>query len=447
MSIEQAEHLTKPQSQPSHAPKAAPVIIVNPEGHDVVAIHAATTPCSNGPGKADAAASAASAAGASGSRAPSNTHPATRAEKPRILLVDDEPHVVAALALRLERDFDVTTATSPFDALALVRERSFHAIVSDLRMPNMNGVTLLEAVKKISPSTARLLLTGQGDVESAAAAINNASVHVFLMKPCVATRVGDSIRKAMASNNGIDSETLAELGRKAALGGFAGSIGHEMANLVAALSGSLASVRESLATGAQLSDEDMSILDLVNMRLQGHVNQLKDLSKPKPLAITDVDVAGLVVQTVGIMQRVGMLRTARVRTELPTLTAIAKIDRASVEGVLMNLFKNAAEAIDTRIANQMSEGRLPDEGRIDVVVRVDESRVWVEVHDNGCGIASDRLPRLFEPFRSTKGQRGNGLGLGIVRTTLERQRGAITVTSTLDVGTRFVIELPRSVDA
>lgn len=100
----------------------------------------------------------------------------------KILIVDDEPFVAKALA-RLLRGYDCTTCSAPEDALALISGQTFHLIISDYQMPNMDGVSLLTASKKLQPTAIRILLTGFADKQGMERAINNAEVFRFIDKP------------------------------------------------------------------------------------------------------------------------------------------------------------------------------------------------------------------------------------------------------------------------
>ena len=105
--------------------------------------------------------------------------------RPRILIVDDEVLVLDALQRQLRTHFDVTVASEPKEALKLVVSKGpYAAVVSDLRMPGMDGVALLYCIRKLSPDTVRVLLTGYADVEAAISAVNEGNVFRFLSKPC-----------------------------------------------------------------------------------------------------------------------------------------------------------------------------------------------------------------------------------------------------------------------
>jgi CheY-like chemotaxis protein len=106
-----------------------------------------------------------------------------KAQRPRVLCVDDEPNVLAGLALHLRRRYDVETAESGMHGLELLRRAPVAVVISDMRMPGMDGAAFLSRVRSHSPDTVRLLLTGQADLESAIAAVNEGQIFRFLTKP------------------------------------------------------------------------------------------------------------------------------------------------------------------------------------------------------------------------------------------------------------------------
>ncbi len=103
----------------------------------------------------------------------------------RVLCVDDEPNVLEGLSLHLRRRYDVITAVGGPAALdAFRKDRPPAIVISDMRMPVMNGAALLAKVRELSPDTVRILLTGQTDLDAAIAAVNEGQIFRFLSKPC-----------------------------------------------------------------------------------------------------------------------------------------------------------------------------------------------------------------------------------------------------------------------
>src|SRR5207244_1606029 len=98
---------------------------------------------------------------------------------------------------------------------------------------------------------------------------------------------------------------------------------------------------------------------------------------------------------------------------------------------LLNLLRNAAEA-------------MRDGGRIEISGQADATHVRLEIRDSGQGIAPEHLPKIFDPFFSTK-EHGTGLGLALTRQIIVEHGGAIEVSSELSRGTTFIVRLPALV--
>jgi response regulator RpfG family c-di-GMP phosphodiesterase len=109
----------------------------------------------------------------------------SRPEPPRVLCVDDEARVVEGLVLHLRRDYQVFTANSGQEGLALLKQKGGAAVViSDMRMPQMDGATFLQHVLQFYPDASRILLTGEPGRDAAVSAVNKAQIFRFLTKPC-----------------------------------------------------------------------------------------------------------------------------------------------------------------------------------------------------------------------------------------------------------------------
>lgn len=113
-----------------------------------------------------------------------------RREKPLVLCVDDEVDVLEGLELHLRKRFKVRLAEGGAEGLAeLERDSSFAIVMSDMRMPQMNGAEFLTKVREVAPEATRMLLTGQTDMESAITAVNEGQIFRFLTKPCPPDRL------------------------------------------------------------------------------------------------------------------------------------------------------------------------------------------------------------------------------------------------------------------
>lgn len=103
----------------------------------------------------------------------------------RILLVDDDNNILDAFQRNLRYKFELVTATNGIDGISMLNEQGpFAVIVSDYRMPNMDGIQFLSKARQIAPDTVRMMLTGQADLQVAIDAVNEGNLFRFLSKPC-----------------------------------------------------------------------------------------------------------------------------------------------------------------------------------------------------------------------------------------------------------------------
>jgi len=140
------------------------------------------------PGASPAAAGLAGNVGALRKALASSVAPAAKParpapRRPAILFVDDEERIVNSLEHLFRENYEVATATGGLAALELLRARRFHVLVSDQRMPDMQGVELLRQAKELAPRTVRLLLTGYSDLAAIVGSVNESEVFRFVSKP------------------------------------------------------------------------------------------------------------------------------------------------------------------------------------------------------------------------------------------------------------------------
>jgi response regulator RpfG family c-di-GMP phosphodiesterase len=128
-------------------------------------------------------------------------------ELPRVLCVDDESRVLDGLVLHLRKDYDVHTAGSGDEALRKLKTLGGATVViSDMRMPGMDGAQLLQRVMSSYPDTIRMLLTGQPGRDAAVAAVNQAQIFRFLTKPCPPDQLKSAVEAAVMQSRLITAE-------------------------------------------------------------------------------------------------------------------------------------------------------------------------------------------------------------------------------------------------
>jgi CheY-like chemotaxis protein len=128
-------------------------------------------------------------------------------ERPRVLCVDDESRVVEGLVLHLRKDYEVHTASSGDEGLKVLKKSGGASVViSDMRMPGMDGATFLHHVLTFYPDTTRILLTGEPGRDAAISAVNNARVFRFLAKPCPPDQLRTAVEEGVIQNRMVRAE-------------------------------------------------------------------------------------------------------------------------------------------------------------------------------------------------------------------------------------------------
>lgn len=125
----------------------------------------------------------------------------------KILLVDDDPLILDGYRRSLNREFLMDTALGGEEALRLVAANpSYAVVISDMRMPGMDGIQLLSRIKVLSPDTIRIMLTGNTEVDTAITAINEGSIFRFLSKPCSRDMMAKTLTGALLQYRLVTAE-------------------------------------------------------------------------------------------------------------------------------------------------------------------------------------------------------------------------------------------------
>jgi response regulator RpfG family c-di-GMP phosphodiesterase len=129
--------------------------------------------------------------------------------KERVLFVDDEPNVLQGIQRTLRKQVDLQTASSGAEGLRLMHEAGpFALVVSDMRMPAMNGAQFLEKVREQAPDTVRMILSGQADFETTIAAVNRGHIYRFLGKPCSSDQLLTAVEDGLKQHRLLTAEKV-----------------------------------------------------------------------------------------------------------------------------------------------------------------------------------------------------------------------------------------------
>jgi signal transduction histidine kinase len=195
-----------------------------------------------------------------------------------------------------------------------------------------------------------------------------------------------------------------------------------------------------------LDARDVAVLDEEITRLENLLQAFLDFARPAQLETKEVDLAGIIRQTVEFLGGRAERRDVHIDCRLPAAPLIAAVDAAQFRQVLLNLLLNALDAVRTggRIWVE-AEAELPNpEGT--ATETAGQRRLRIRVADNGRGLPAGDRHRLYEPFYSTK-ETGLGLGLAVCRRIVQAHGGEIYESDRDEGGTVFEVLLPARQEA
>lgn len=384
---------------------------------------------------------------------------------PVILLVDDEEHIVENLTEFLQPDFTVLTATHPEQALAMLKNQPVDIIISDLRLPAMNGIEFLRHSIEIAPESERILITAYADISNVIQSINEAKVSYYLTKPIDLPQIRLVVQQAaeMARLRRTNTRLLAELQEN----------NHQLEEKVATRNEELNRAHEQLKHLQKTREQmiNMAIHDLKTplSNLQLAVSELRKLC-PNPeaqellhIARDSSDIAQALVSD---MLSVASLSKADPDTQREFVEPSALLS-ASIQA-----FRGAAqrkaitvqqdfppdlpsfpantrklrEALDNLVSNAIKY--TPVGGVVTVSATLNDDTLVISIRDTGLGMTPEDIRDAFGEFKRlsaqpTNGESSTGLGLFIVKRIIDLHNGTISISSEgPGMGTVFTLMLP-----
>ena len=369
--------------------------------------------------------------------------------KPRLLVVDDEHRQLDALCIMLEiADYDVTGCRNPTDALAALREHDFDVLLSDLKMPGLDGVSLAREAVILRPDLVALVMTGHGSVDSAVDAMQ-AGVLDYIQKPFRISEIRPVISRALevrrlrvTNSQLLKSATEANaqlmlVNRE--LDALAGRVAHDLQAVMQVTEGFAVALQASATP--KLDDKERHYLQrIVDTSVRGNrlVHDLLAFARlgVSPIECRPEDLASVLRRAQHFVEAEAHDRRIEWDIgDLPTLPC----DASLVQQVFVNLLSNA-----------LKYTRGSDPARIRVEAEPREMGYEIRIRDNGVGFDPAYADRLFKPFERLHGAaqfEGNGMGLANVKRIIERHGGEVRAHSAPGEGALFAFTLPGVVAA
>jgi len=370
-----------------------------------------------------------------------------------VLVVDDEQKICDALdRVFMLEDLSCLCLISANEALRRMQKGLLpKVIISDYRMPEMNGNEFLAKAANLVPSAKRIMLTGQADLGAVEKAINEIGLYRFMQKPwndqdlIMTAKEAIALSLTEAANKKLQEQVERQLRELQVLDRlkdeFISNVSHELRTPINCLQLIFSNLADGIAGPYDdFSEKLRSYLgkaERQTVNLKMIIDDLLDIFKLNSdgcsLQIAECDLSSAVADEVGDMEMAltdkGLALVAQIEPGL-----CGKFDAARIKQVVRNLLSNAQ--------------KFTDAGTVTVSLRGDAGKIVCAVRDTGIGLRAEDCGVVFDRFRQvgekTAGKpKGTGLGLAICKRIVELHGGSIRAESELGKGSVFIFEIPK----
>ena len=392
-----------------------------------------------------------------------------------VRLIEAENGAKAIDKLKIDHDYSIYLSQGHSSNSSIAcQPNSFDIILLDYRLPDIDGLNLIKAIRALKVDIPLIMLTGQGD-EEIAVEIMKAGAADYLAKAKIEPNnlvkaINNAIRvhqaeqaveianRRLQASNELLTKKNKELKKQQQQiklqniqlqesyklkSEFLATMSHELRTPMNAIMGFSQLLLRSYPD--PLSPQQHSLVERIfnnSKNLLDMINEMLDFSKIEAgkleLKPVQLDIANLTVLTVEELRSLAVQKQIGLKTEIDVRDRLIFQDSSALKRSLVNLLSNAI--------------KFTDAGEVKIKVwELDEDKIAIAVTDTGIGIAEEDLDKIFQAFRQadqtfTRKHAGTGLGLAITESLVNMMGGKISVTSKLDRGSTFQIEIPRQLN-
>jgi len=374
------------------------------------------------------------------------------------LVIDDDTGTLKTLSAILEdMGHQVTACAKGRQAMELVKDNLFHIVITDIKLPDISGLEILEMTKEANPEAAVIMITGHASLETAVSAVNEGA-YAYLLKPVTLNELETIINNALREQrllqenrrlvedlqlyNKLLEEANSELEQLSqAKSDFMAKMSHELRtplNSIIGFSEVLLDKSKPPLSEAK-HDEFLNYIHLSATHLLHLINSILDLSKIESgintLECAEFDLSRLLQEVDGSVLPMLEIKEQTLEVEVAKGMPLIYADEFKIRQVFLNLISNAHKF-------------SPMKAKIKVVCQLTKPDILrCSVVDHGIGISPSDQQKIFEEFSqvargATGVQRGAGLGLAIAKKLVELHGGNMWVDSELDKGSTFTFFIP-----
>jgi len=361
----------------------------------------------------------------------------------RVFVIDDDDVMLLTCRRTLEKDgYDVETFQNGLDGIRRIEQLQPQLLLVDLKMPELDGLQVIERVRKVDPDVVIAVITGYATISTAVEAMK-AGAYDFLPKPFTP----DELR--LIVNRGHERWRLAtdsarlRREKEEAERRFVTFVSHQLKTPVVAAKQYLDVLLYTAAS--ELTPRTQEWLTRAQARLDEMLTLISDWLELARIE-RGIDSIGEPLMTSDLRKVISDVieaSQAHAQSAVVTLETDLAADVGPVRGDVVSL----ATVVSNLVSNGIKYNRVG--GRVTVRTRLEGAMAVLEVSDTGIGIAEESLPRLFQEFCRVKNDQtrdipGTGLGLAICKRIVTTLGGSIGVGSRLGEGSTFVVHIPTA---
>jgi len=365
-----------------------------------------------------------------------------------ILYVEDDAQNRETLGLFLKRRAgSVLLAENGLEGLAAFRDKPSHLVVTDIQMPDLDGLSMAQAIRAIDPQVPIIVTTAFEQTDYLLRSIE-IGIDRYVLKPIQADHLESALlvcahrllaEQQLRLKEKLEAETIRNR-HHAAMHLLFGGISHDYNNLLQSILGSIELAKSEIVE----NERAQRFLELAATSSA----EIRHLSK-RLLLLSESSIAASQVGSIEILLRRVVEEVIRgtacaATFKIPSNPAKVRFHPDNLALVFANLAENAKEAMPAGGVLEVTVELLEDrEGG--GLPRAPGSCLQIRFQDSGRGISPEHLPRIFDPYFSTKDrgrQRGMGLGLALCEAIVRTHGGTISADSKPECGTTLVVNLP-----
>lgn len=356
----------------------------------------------------------------------------TKRSEINILVVDDDEAIRKFFTdIWEKRGHHVKAVSNGQEALREILKKNYHLVITDLKMPKMNGLNLVKEINKKAPNTVIVAMTGAGTIKDAVSLMKEGAFDV-LAKPFGIDEINIVVDKALKHqelryHNEELRRRLRVSEKLALIGRLAAGVAHELNN---PLDGVMRFVNLSIdqSHGEAKIREYLTEAKEGLKRMADIVRSLLHFSRNVAIENELAVLGELLQKSISEFKHLPSFQKCRFLVHLEDESI--KVPSGLVQ-VFINVIKNSLDAMEDAGGTLSIQSQLAD------------GSLLIKFGDTGCGIASKNLDKVFEPFFTTKGAgKGTGLGLSICARIMEKFNGSLKLESTEGRGTVVTLNLP-----